>query len=233
MNAIQAIPTNDLLSSVVATYGVGAVDESEQQAFIQRHVSEMERSSNEAVARSGYILSRAQEGFGLGYKVPLSIIVMGQSMLGINLATATPFIASNPAAFTAAALGAVYYGYQALSDEERDILHSKIGEALDFGIELIKTIARFSIDLMKSLLDPATLAQIKQFVAEIATAAGSSLYEVTGRLYDRVAGIAYSVGEVATSAGSYVGLTAGEAYARGRNLLSSRGPDPKRPDENS
>ncbi|MCB2085171.1 MAG: hypothetical protein H6920_07735 [Sphingomonadaceae bacterium] len=219
MNAAANVPTDDLLAKVIATYGVQAADESAQRQFIAKHIAELETSDNEAVARTGFILKRANEGFGLGHKVPLSIIAMGQAMLGIDLAVAAPFLASNPAAFTAAALGAIYYGYQALEDEERAELHARIGAALDFGVELVKTIVRFCIDTMKSLLDPETLAQIKNYVADAAEAAGNSLYDVTGKLLDRISGLASDASEVASSAGTALGAAAGEAYQKGRALF--------------
>ena len=219
MGVAANVPTNDLLTKVVATYGVDAGSETKQQNFINQHIADLESSDNEAVARTGFVLKRANEGFGLGYKVPLSIITMGQVMLGIDLTVGAPFLATNPAAFTAAALGAVYYGYQALEDEERAELHARIGAALDFGVELVKTIAKFCIDIMKSLLDPATLAQIKKLVAETAEAAGSSLYEVTGKVLDRVAGLASDAGVAASAAGAAIGSVAGNAYDKGRALF--------------
>ncbi|MEC7818410.1 MAG: hypothetical protein VX454_07060 [Pseudomonadota bacterium] len=216
MNAAANVPTDDLLAKVVATYGVSAHDDSEQKRFITKHIADLETSDNEAVARTGFVLKRANEGFGLGHKVPLSIIAMGQAMLGIDLAVAAPFLASNPAAFTAAALGAVYYGYQALDDEERAELHARIGAALDFGVELVKTIINFCISTMKSLLDPETLAQIKKYVADAAEAAGNSLYDVTGKMLDRLWGLASDAGEAASTAGTAIGSVAGDAYLKGR-----------------
>lgn len=219
MQAAQRIPEANLLQKVVSTYGVEASDESKQAQFISEHIAQLEVSENEAIARSGFVLKRANEGFGLGYKVPLALLAMGQAMLGIDLAVAAPFLASNPAAFTAAALGAVYYGYQALDDEERELLHAKIGAAVGFGVELVKTIAEYCINTMKSLLDLETLAQIKKYVAEAAIAAGSTLYDVTGRLYDRVAGLASDAGAVAANAGGAIGVAAGSVYERGWNLI--------------
>ena len=217
MIAAEKFPEDDLLAKVVSTYGVDAQDEAKQSRFISEHICQLESSPNEAIARSGVVLRRANDGFGLGYKVPLALIAMGQAMLGIDLAVAAPFLASNPAAFTAASLGAVYYGYQALDDEERVVLHERIGAALDFGIELVKNIAQFCIDTMRSLLNPETLAQIKTYVAEFAEAAGSSLYEITGLIYDRIAGVASSAGLAASHAGGAISGAAASAFTRGRN----------------
>ena len=219
MSISQRLPEQGLLPKVLATYGLDGGDESKQRQFVAEHIAQLESSDNEAIARSGFVLNRAQEGFGLGHKVPLAIIAMGQTMLGIDLAVATPFLASNPAAFTAAALGAVYYGYQALEDSERAELHARIGAALEFGVELVKTIARFCIETMKSILDPETLSQIKRFVAEVAEAAGGTLYDVTGKFLDRISGVASSIGTTAASAGSSIGSAAASTVNRGKRII--------------
>jgi hypothetical protein len=204
VESIGYVPENDFLPRILAPYGVNAQHVSERQAFINEHIAQLE----------------ASEGFGLGHKVPLSIIAMGQKMLGIDLAVATPFLASNPAAFTAAALGAVYWGYRALSDDEKAQLHSLIGEAFSFGVELVKTIAEFCIKTMKSLLDAEAFAQLKEYVAEAANAVGSSLYEVTGRLYDRVSEAANSAKSAVSNAGTAVGVATAKTLQSGKALIS-------------
>lgn len=222
MSAAQSIRDRDLLPRILAPYGVNAKSVRAQQAFINQHISDLETSENETIARSGFLLKRASEGFGLGYKVPLAIIAMGQKMLGVDLAVAIPFLASNPAAFTAAAMGAVYWGYQSLSEEEKASLHSVIGEAFNFGVELIKTIAEFCIKTMKALLDTEQFAQLRRYVAEFAEVVGSSLYEVTGHIYDRVSEIANSASAAVTTAGAAVSTTASSTISKGRSLLSRK-----------
>ncbi|QIQ85631.1 hypothetical protein [Erythrobacter sp.] len=212
-------PAENLVVKVLEPYGVDASSVSEQQRFIDEHIAQLEASDNETIARSGFVLKRASEGFGIGHKVPLAVMAMGQQMLGIDLAVATPFIASNPAAFTAAAMGAVYWGYQALEPEEREHLHRLIGQAFEFGVELVKTIAEFCIRTMRDLLDSEEFAQLRKYVAEFAEAVGSSLYDVTGRIYDRVTEIANSAGEAVSGAGSSVGSAASATINRGKALI--------------
>ena len=219
MKIAQPMPEQDLVPRILAPYGVNAQSVGAQQDFINQHIAALETSDNETIARSGFVLKRASEGFAIGYKVPLAIIAMGQTMLGIDLEVATPFLASNPAAFTAAAMGAVFWGYQSLDDAEKAKLHALIGQAFDFGVELIRTIAEFCIKTMKSLLDSEEFAQLKRYVAEIATAAGSSLYEVTGRISDRVSEIATSAGSAVTNAGTVVSTTASATFTKGKSLL--------------
>lgn len=215
----HSLSQDNLLPRVLASYGVDARSVSDQHEFINQHIATLETSANETIARTGFVLKRASEGFGLGYKVPLAVIAMGQTMLGIDLAVATPFIASNPAAFTAAAMGAIFWGYQSLDDEEKAHLHSRIGEAFSFGVELVKTIAEFCIRTMKSLLDSDEFAELRRLVAEFADAVGSSLYQVTGRIYDRVTEIASSAGTAVTNAGAAVGATASTTLSKGKSLI--------------
>lgn len=221
MTNSQASEAVQLIPRVLAPYGVDAQSVSEQHDFINRHIAEMEASENETIARSGFVLKRASEGFGIGYKVPLAVIAMGQKMLGIDLAVATPFLASNPAAFTAAALGAVFWGYQSLGEDEKAKLHEAIGRAFEFGVELIRNLAEYCIKTMKALLASEEFAQLRRFVAEVAESVGSSLYEVTGRIYDRVTGLANTAGGVLSA----VSTTASETVSRGKSLVWKDRPD--------
>jgi len=219
LNTAQSAPHSDLLPRVLAPYGVDAKSVSAQHDFVNHHIATLETSANETIARTGFVLKRASEGFGIGYKVPLAVIAMGQAMLGIDLAVATPFMASNPAAFTAAAMGAVFWGYQSLDSEQKATLHTMIGEAFDFGVELVKTIVEFCIRTLTSILNSDELAELKRYVAEFAEALGSSLYEVTGRIYDRVTEIAGTAGAAITSAGSAVSSSASTTFSKGKSLI--------------
>lgn len=221
----ERIPTNDLLPRVLATYGITADDDLNRRIFVDEHIDFLERADNEAIARTGFVLKRANEGFGLGYKVPLAVIAAGQAMLGIDLAVATPFLASNPAAFTAAAMGAIYYGYQALSETERIELHARIGAAIDFGVELVKNILQFCVDTMKELLTPETLAQLRTYISETAALVGTSLYEVTGRLVDRISYLASGATAVASNAATSVSTLAGGALERGTGYFRTSDQD--------
>ena len=188
MTAVERrLPDHDLLERVLRNYGVERASETERTRFVSKHIELLESSENEAVARSGFVLRRAQDGFGLGYKVPLAVIAMGQTMLGLDLAVSAPFIATNPAAFTCAAIGAIYYGYAALSEDERHKLNTAVSAAIEAGVELVRSIVEFCIGTLKSVLDKQTLIAVRDFVAEYAQMAGSSLAEVTGKLSDKAA----------------------------------------------
>lgn len=221
MGSIAAsAPSEDYILKVLAPYGVSAGSVSDQHLFVNEHIASLVASDNEVIARTGFVLARASEGFGLGHRVPLSLIAMGQKLLGIDLAVAAPFIASNPAAFTAASIGAVYWGYQALDEDEKAQLHAMIGEAFAFGVELVKTLAEFCIRTLKSLLDSEAFAQLRQYVADAATAVGSSLYEVTGRIYDRASEVANAAISAVSGVGTAVGAVTDKTIKSGKSLIS-------------
>lgn len=222
MNSSASVPSEDYIPRVLAPYGVNATSVTAQHEFVNEHIAQLVSSENEVIARTGYVLARASEGFGLGHRVPLSLIAMGQKMLGIDLTVPTAFLASNPAAFTAAAIGAVYWGYQALDDKEKEQLHSLIADAFEFGVELVKTLAEFCIKTLKSLLDSEAFAELRKYVAEAATALGSSLYEVTGRIYDRVTEVANSALSAAASVGTAVGAATDKTLQSGKAIISRR-----------
>ena len=216
--------TDDMIPRVLAHYGVTTKQESEREKFVVGHIQMLESSENEAVARTGFVLRRTFDGYGLGHKIPLAIMAMGQAMLGIDLATSAPFIASSPTAFTCAAVGAIYFGYQALSDEERTELIAKIGNAFQFGTELVRSVVEFCINALRSIFDKENLAIVKAYVAEFANMVGSSLAEITGKLSDRISAVASvalsGVSVIAVNAGSAVATAAGNVYETGSSLFN-------------
>lgn len=200
----RRLPEKDLIERVLRSYGVSSNSDKYRQTFVAQHLDLLATSDNESVARSGYVLKRAQDGFGLGYKVPLAIIAIGQVMLGLDLAVTAPFIAANPAAFTCASIGAVYYGYSALDENERQILHRKIGDAIDVGVELVRSIVEFCVATLKSLLSKETLSAMRDIVSDYAQQAGSSLAEITGKVSDK----AWEIGEQAIEGAGYAANSA-------------------------
>ena len=159
--------------------------------FFDNHIEEMKRHENPTVARSGRVLDAAKYGFGIGYVTSVAIIATGQVILGNTLAAggtfATAAVLANPIAATCAAMGAVIYGYSALSDVEREELLSKISSGLEIGIELIKSIIRFVVDTAKELLSKENIAELKKFIATVAESFGRTLGDVTRKMKDRIA----------------------------------------------
>ena len=74
---------------------------------------------------------------------------------------------------TCAAVGAVYYGWNALSDRERNEL-SQPSQGLEIGIELIKALVRFVTDKTKELLSPKNIEEIKKFIGSAAQVFGKT-----------------------------------------------------------
>ncbi|WP_225421616.1 hypothetical protein [Sphingomonas parva] len=189
--AMAAKLTLDIGSSVIvravgATYHVaGAINE-----FIDRHIAEMRTSDIPTVERSGRVLEAAKTGFGIGYAAPVVVIAAGQILLGNPLSAVvtvgSALTLSNPVAMTCAAVGAVYYGYGALSENEREALLLRLGHGLEIGIELVRSIIDFAVSSIKRILSSEQIAEFKAFVRSAAESFGRHLSEVTGLLSDKL-----------------------------------------------
>lgn len=158
--------------------------------YFNKHIEEMQGHENSTIARSGRVLEAAKIGFGIGYVTSVAIIATGQVILGNTLAAGgtvmTAAVATNPFAMTCAAMGAVIYGYSALSDVEREELVAKISTGLEIGIELVKSIIRFVVDTAKGLLSKENVAEMKNFIATVAETFGKTLSDVTRKVKDRI-----------------------------------------------
>lgn len=176
-----------IASAIKTLYGI-ATDIND---FIDDQIAGMKSDPSPTISRAGHVLEAAKKGFGVGYISSATIIAAGQWMLGNHLAAvgtvATASIALNPYVMTAAALGALLYGYQALNDHERTTLHESIGNGLAVGVELIKSIIRFAIDTARQLLSKENREEMKKFIRETAAMFGRTLGDVTGKLTDKVA----------------------------------------------
>jgi hypothetical protein len=117
---------------------------------------------------------------------------------------------------TCAAVGALVYGWYALSDSERDGILSTLSAGLEVGVELIKAVIAFVVRHTKELLDPEALKEFKTYIADKAALFGRKLSDVTHQTLDllsdaavaarRAAKLALtSAAEVAASAGETVG----------------------------
>ncbi len=175
-----------IAQSIKALYGIaGDVNE-----YLNKHIEEMTKSENATISRSGRVIEMAKQGFGIGYITPVVIIAAGQLLLGNTFAAigtvATAATLTNPIAMTCAAIGAIYYGWGALSDVERNEILDKISKGLEVGIELIKSIVRFVTDKTKELLSSKNIEEIKKFVGSAAAVFGKTLGDVTHRVADVV-----------------------------------------------
>jgi len=187
-----------MAKAVQTLYGM-AVDLNE---YLDQHILDMKGSENPTISRTGRILEMAKLGFGIGYITPVVVIAAGQLLLGNTLSAittvATAATMTNPVAMTCAAIGAIYYGWGALSDVERDEILDKLSQGLEVGIELIKSMVGFIINKTKELLSSKNIDDIKNFIESAASVFGRSLGDVTHKLSD-VVGDAFDVFKKQTS----------------------------------
>lgn len=173
-----------MAKAVQALYGM-AVDLNE---YLDKHILDMKGSENPTISRTGRILEMAKLGFGIGYITPVVIIAVGQLLLGNSLSAITTVASAatmtNPVAMTCAAIGAIYYGWGALSDVERDEILQKLSQGLEVGIELIKSMVGFIINKTKELLSSKNIDEIKSFIGSAAAVFGKRLGDVTHKLSD-------------------------------------------------
>ncbi len=175
-----------MAKSISALYGM-TVD---INAYLDKHLLEMQQSESPTIARTGRVLQMAKNGFGLGYLSSVTIIAAGQLLLG-NPLTAVTTVASavtlsNPIAMTCAAVGAIFYGWSALSETERQELLDKLSKGLEIGIELITSLINFAIDKTKELLSSKNVEELKKFVGAAAVTFGKSLGDITHKITDVV-----------------------------------------------
>ena len=172
--------------------------------FIDDHIANLKRSTNATIAGTGRVLEGAKYGFGIGYIAPIAIIAVGQLLLGntfsavVTLATAATL--SNPIAMTCAAVGAIYYGWAALSDEERNAVLKRLAEGLSLGVELIRSLVDFVIRTTLAFFGSEQLTEFKTYIKEQAGRFGRSLYDVTGKVGDLAKGAADKVAGLAGQA---------------------------------
>ncbi len=162
--------------------------------FMDQHIVVLQQSDNPTVATTGRILEAAKFGFGLGYLSSVAIIAVGQLILGnsqllVQMSTATvgsSVLMANPVAMTCGAVGAVCYGWAALSGQEQEAILNQIKEGLEVGVELIKSLIQFVLVKIKDLLDSKYLLELKEFVALQAQRFGKTLSDITRATGDRI-----------------------------------------------
>lgn len=158
--------------------------------WVDEHISQMKSSENPTICRTGKVLEGAKYGFGLGYIAPVIIISLGQFLCGFTLAAGKTLVTagalSNPVAMTCAALGAIYYGWNALSDQEKTETIERLREDLEVGAELVKSIANFVIAKTNEMLSSENLKELKGFISDSAHAFGKTLSDVTHAIKDKV-----------------------------------------------
>jgi len=181
--------------------------------FIDVHIDKMKASDNHTVSQTGQVIESAKYGFGLGYMSSVVIIATGQYLLGNTMAAvgtvASAVAFTNPIAMTCAAVGAIYYGWSALSEKERNAILANLTKGLEMGAELIKSIIEFLIAKTKELLSAKSIAEFKNYIKDHADRFGKSLYDITGKIADLAVGAADMVGGITVRVGNLTAAAAG------------------------
>lgn len=156
--------------------------------YLDKHIADMKGSDNPTISRSGRVLEMAKYGFGIGYITPVIIIAVGQLLLGNTLSAvatvATAATLTNPIAMTCAAIGAICYGWGALSDVERNEMLEKLSTGLEVGIELVNSVVRFLVEKTKELLNSKNFEEMKEYIGSAAAVFGKTLGDVTHKVGD-------------------------------------------------
>lgn len=242
LNVAKLHPAGMVLSqmaqAIQGIYNMGsAVNE-----FIDEHIAAMKTSDNPTIAKTGRVLEMAKYGFGLGYMSSMAIIATGQLLLGNTLSAvgtvATAATLTNPIAMTCAAFGAIYYGWSALSESERNEILDKLRAGLGIGIETIKAIISFVVKTTNEILSPENIAEFKGFIKTYAAKFGKSLSDVTGKMVDILKDAAEKtakksseiyestavvLSEVATQTGQAASSAAEATSSAAKNALESTG----------
>ena len=162
--------------------------------FINEHIDELKKSDNPVIASTGRVLEAAKFGFGLGYLSSVAIIAVGQLILGNNLAVGVVSAAAtvgsaallvNPVAMTCGAVGAICYGWGALTTQEQDAILHRIREGLEVGTELIRSLIDFVIRKAKNFLDSEHLVELKKFIGEQAQRFDRTIADITRATGDK------------------------------------------------
>jgi len=180
--ALGAFALSEMSKAIQSLYGMTiGINE-----FLNKHIEDMKGSENRTISRSGDVLEMAKLGFGIGFITPVIIISVGQLLLGNTLSAIGTVVTApvNPIAMTCAAIGAIYFGWNALTDVERKELLEKLSKGLNVGIELIKSILRFVADTTKKLFEHKNYEEMKKYIGSVAAMFGKTLCDITHKFID-------------------------------------------------
>ncbi len=200
MTSIPFVPSNPIVQAIKVLYGVT----SDINSFIDEHLDKLKNHANETISATGRVLESAKAGFGIGYITPLVLTATGQFLLG-NTLSAVSTVASglaftNPLAMTCAAVGAIYYGWQALTEDEKNAILERLTKAFEVGAELIKSMIAYVISSLGSMLSTEKIAEFKNFIATAAENFGKTLADITRDIKDKFFQVVNWVGDVFTEA---------------------------------
>jgi hypothetical protein len=208
-----------IAQAIAALYGaVQGLNE-----FVNDHIDQMKRSSNPMIERTGRILEGVKFGFGLGYLSTVAVMAAGQMLLGNTLTAlstaATVATLSNPIAMTCAAVGAILYGWNALSEAERRATLDALARGLDIGVELVRSIIAFVLESAREVIGAKLLKEFKTCIGDKAALFGRSLSDVTHLTVDALADAASAIRRHAEQAVTDTGVAAQQVVAGGKHVI--------------
>ena len=152
-------------------------------------IDQLKASDNATTNVIGRVLEGTKSGFMIGYVSPSILTAVGVALTTGDLLAAVGggvLILGNPVAGVCAAVGAVYFGWKALNEKERNSILEQVGTFLKIGYELIKSVIDFAFKLMKGLLSADNLKEIKETVSDAAEFVGRHLSDITHSVKDRL-----------------------------------------------
>ena len=190
-----------------AGHAVSGVAAAVQQAndLTDSMIETLKANDNLTINRVGRVLEGTKFGFLMGYITPSILTAVGICLTTGDLMMATGgsiAVLGNPVAGTCAAVGAVFFGWKALNDNEREEILNQVGKFLNVGWEQIKAVVEFAIKLMKDLFTADNIQEIKEAVADAASAVGRHVSDITKSLGDRLAKLGDSISNTAAKVSS-------------------------------
>lgn len=158
--------------------------------FLNDHIQSMKGSENATISRTGRVFEMTKYGFGIGWISGVAIIAAGQLILGNSFFSTTAALITapvNPIAMTCAAIGAVYYGWNVLSEGEKTEILEKLSKGLEIGTAFISSIIAFVLETCKKIFSAENLEELKKFVGKCAAVFGKTLSSITHKITDVVA----------------------------------------------
>lgn len=177
------------VSAATAVIGISVAGAVALNKFLNEHIKGMKGADNPTISRTGHVFEMAKFGFGIGWGTGIAIIAAGQLILGNNILSTAWTVATspvNPVALTCAAMGAVYYGWNALSDEERAEILEKLSNGLEIGIAFITSIIEFVLNACRKVFSSENLEELKKIVGKCAAQFGKTLSSITHTVADAV-----------------------------------------------
>ena len=186
-------------------------------------IETLKANDNLTINRVGRVLEGTKFGFLMGYITPSILTAVGVCLTTGDLMMATGgsiAVLGNPEAGTCAAVGAVFFGWKALNDNEREEILNQVGKFLNVGWEQIKAVVEFAIKLMKDLFTADNIQEIKETVADAASAVGRHISDITKSVRDKARKFAASARNTASAAASAI---SGAAASTGGAVSSAAG----------